>query len=170
MLSTFTLLQLLFTDSLFKSTHFKFYSRSLEICSIDFSRSREKNSDDASVFIFCMYKKALCLPNQSRGGIFNCNLFVALILALTTEKKRTSWHHSPQPPPILCDSPMLFIEGVKSSMLYYRDALRLYSHCLPGMVFHRSRRVCNWRLPNVLIPHSHPTLMPADGAADDKIN
>ena len=64
MLSTFTLLQLLFTDSLFKSTNFEFYSRSLEICSIDFSRSRGKNSDDASVFIFCMYKNGI-MPTES---------------------------------------------------------------------------------------------------------
>ena len=54
-------------------------------------------------------------------------------------------------------------------MLSCRDALGLYSHRLSGMVSHRSHRVCNWCLPNVLIRHSHPTMMPADGGADDAI-
>ena len=54
-------------------------------------------------------------------------------------------------------------------MLNCRDAIGLYSHRLPGMVFHRSNCVCNWRLPNVLMPHSHPTMMPADGGADNAI-
>ena len=57
----------------------------------------------------------------------------------------------------------------RPSDLSRRDALRLYSHRLPGMVFHRPRRVCNWRLPNVLIPHSHPTTTSADRGADDEI-